>query len=65
MSTRLRAIARETVEIVDKGGYLTPSGRWVDIAFDRTLTRLHLPDEELPRHGGTTPRIEVVNQTTL
>ncbi|WP_066369652.1 TIGR02452 family protein [Herbidospora mongoliensis] len=65
MSSRLRAIARETVEVVENGGYKAPSGRWVEVTVDRTETRIHLPDEPLVRCGDRTPVIEVVNQTTL
>ncbi|WP_062436432.1 TIGR02452 family protein [Herbidospora daliensis] len=65
MSTRLRAVARETMDIVENGGYRGPSGRWVEVAADPSLTRLHLPEEPLHRHGDRTPLIEVRNQTTL
>ncbi|TKK86567.1 TIGR02452 family protein [Herbidospora galbida] len=65
MSTRLRAVARETMTIVENGGYRGPSGRWVEVTVDPARTRLHLPGERLDRHGDGTPLIEVTNQTTL
>ncbi|WP_189235611.1 TIGR02452 family protein [Planomonospora parontospora] len=36
MSSRLRAIARDTVAIVQRGGYTSPAGRWVHLADDVT-----------------------------
>ncbi|NAS20285.1 TIGR02452 family protein [Herbidospora sp. NEAU-GS84] len=65
MSTRLRAVARETMDIVANGGYRAPSGRWVEVTVDPALTRLHLPGERLDRRGDRTPLIDVRNQTTL
>ncbi|MFD5184347.1 TIGR02452 family protein [Streptomyces sp. NPDC058372] len=48
MSARLRGIARETQEIVARGGYRAPSGIWRDlsgeIAAARDATRLHGPE---------------------
>ncbi|MYS10617.1 TIGR02452 family protein [Streptomyces sp. SID6041] len=47
MSARLRAIARQTEEIVAAGGYRTPDGRTVSLADDLAAslagTRLHGP----------------------
>jgi uncharacterized protein (TIGR02452 family) len=69
-----RAIAQETVEILDRGSYAAPSGRTVDIAGRLAgavaATRLYRPGE-LTRlltgltetTGGT--RIEVTGETTL
>ncbi|GAB1823380.1 TIGR02452 family protein [Herbidospora sp. RD11066] len=65
MSSRLRAIARETLDVVENGRYRAPSGRWIDVTVDPAASRLHLPGEPLSRSGDTTPVIEVVNQTTL
>ncbi|MBG0830654.1 TIGR02452 family protein [Planomonospora sp. ID67723] len=56
MSTRLRAIARDTVTLVRHGGYEAPDGRWIRLADDvaRAVsgTRLYLPGEDL----GAVPR---------
>jgi len=68
---RLRAIAAETVAIVEAGGYREPAGSWVDIgaavAHAVAGTRLYRPDEPLPRRGdrNPTPLVEVVNESTL
>jgi uncharacterized protein (TIGR02452 family) len=70
-NARLREIAQETVEIVERGGYRSPSGGWVDLAAARDAavagTRLHLPDESLPaaKLAGLTATIEVTNETTV
>jgi uncharacterized protein (TIGR02452 family) len=52
MSARLRAIAADTVEVVRRGGYTSPSGARVDISADVSRavagTRLYLPAEALP-----------------
>ncbi|WP_244894079.1 TIGR02452 family protein [Planobispora rosea] len=77
MSTRLRAIARDTVSIIERGGYATPAGRWVHLADDvaRAVagTRLYLPGQVLDPAPDTgrdapaagPPRIEVTNESTL
>lgn len=78
MSSRLRAIARETVATVESGGYVMSSVRRIDLAHDvkRAVagTRLYLPDDALnvtPDEIGAGPipsgasRIEVTNETTL
>ncbi|WP_283136211.1 TIGR02452 family protein [Rhizohabitans arisaemae] len=80
MSTRLRAIARETVALVQDGGYTTPGGRRVDLAdavADAVAgTRLYLPEQALGTARGDTvtepagpvasnPRIEVTDESTL
>ena len=70
MSGRLRAMAHETISIVERGGYDGPDGA-VDIAADVAAavagTRLHLPDEVLTPPSGTTvtPRIEVTGESSL
>ncbi|GIG89403.1 TIGR02452 family protein [Plantactinospora endophytica] len=52
MSRRLRAIAQETVAVLDRGGYRTGQGTEVvlrdEVARAVAGTRLHLPDEVLP-----------------
>jgi hypothetical protein len=51
INSRLRETAAETIAIVARGGYRSPSGAWVDITDAVTSavagTRLHLPDEPL------------------
>ncbi|MEV6601749.1 TIGR02452 family protein [Actinoplanes sp. NPDC051346] len=51
MSTKLRELARETLEILDAGGYRTPRGRRVTLADGMRAavagTRLHQPAEAL------------------
>lgn len=67
MSSRLRAIARDTVEISERGSYSTGSGE-VPIAVTPAVsgTRLHLPDDELslPPQGDL-PLVDVTNESTL
>jgi hypothetical protein len=71
VSRRLRAIAANTVAIVEQGHYLTYGGDRVELAdaVARAVagTRLHLPDEPLPEpaHRNASPRIEVTNESTL
>jgi uncharacterized protein (TIGR02452 family) len=70
MSSRLRAIAHDTVAIVERGGYTTTSGRDVTIADDvaRAVagSRLYLPDDEVvPTGAHTVPVVEVTNESTL
>lgn len=69
MSRRLRAVARETLEITRAGQYTTPTGARVaiDIAPAVSGTRLHMPESvlDLPVPGGTAPEVEVTNETTL
>jgi uncharacterized protein (TIGR02452 family) len=70
-----RAIAQQTVEILDRGSYVTPSGRTVDLAarLARAVdgTRVHRPAElaallsRLPPSPGLPTRIEVTDETTL
>ncbi|MFG2057607.1 TIGR02452 family protein [Micromonospora sp. NPDC048930] len=71
MSTRLRAIARDTLDILDAGTYVNARGETVHLADPVRAavagTRLHLPDEPLdtPPVGGRPPRIEVTGESTL
>jgi uncharacterized protein (TIGR02452 family) len=65
VSTRLRAIARETLAILDAGGYAS-----VDLAAATHAavagTRLHLPDDVLSTvDSDPTPVIEVTRESTL
>lgn len=72
MSSRLRNIAKETVEIADRGWYLDSRGAEVRIDVGPAVagTRLYLPDDALrdgsaaavPAAGG---RIEVTGESTL
>jgi uncharacterized protein (TIGR02452 family) len=68
MSARLRAIAREAVEIADRGWYHDPQGAEVrvDVAAAVAGTRLHLPTDDLPAGGpGPGGRVEVTGESTL
>jgi hypothetical protein len=71
VSARLRAVAADTVAIVEAGGYRAPGGAWVAIgdAVARAVagTRLHLPDEPMPPSGrrNPAPSLEVTNESTL
>ncbi|MEV0428571.1 TIGR02452 family protein [Micromonospora sp. NPDC050495] len=71
MSTRLRAIARDTLDIIDAGRYVNAHGATVPLAEAVRAavagTRLHLPDEPLPTPtcGDAGPRIEVTGESTL
>ena len=70
-NTRLREMAAETIAILARGGYRSPSGAWVDIADTvagaAAGTRLHLPDEPLTAPGPPNPNpvIEVTTESTL
>ncbi|MFD8643407.1 TIGR02452 family protein [Streptomyces zaomyceticus] len=70
MSARLRAIARETEEIVAAGHYRTPDGRTVSLVEDLTValaeTRLHGP-EPVPVTPDThrTPTLDVTGESSL
>ncbi|WP_240746594.1 TIGR02452 family protein [Cryptosporangium phraense] len=60
-----RAIAQETVEIIERGGY---GDVRLTEAVERAVagTRLHLPDDPLPApDGGGDPEIQVTNETSL
>jgi uncharacterized protein (TIGR02452 family) len=72
MSSLFRAMARETVAIIDADGYQSPSGRAVRLAdeIDAAVagTRLYLPGEKVavpPAMGGGVPVVEVTNETSL
>src|SRR5690349_4762790 len=72
MSSRLRSIAKETVEIADRGWYLDPGGAEVRIDVGPAVagTRLYLPDDALPDGSATAVpsaggRIEVTGESTL
>jgi hypothetical protein len=71
MSSRLAALARETVAIVERGSYTAPSGAEVRIADQVAAaiagTRLHLPDEPLPPPATAAgpARVTVTNETSL
>jgi uncharacterized protein (TIGR02452 family) len=71
MSAYLRAMARETVAILEEGRYVSPSGRMVDltgsIAQAVAGTKLFEPDEPVPRRLRTAqaPEYEVTNESTL
>lgn len=70
MSARLRAIARETEEIVEAGRYRAPEGGWVSIEAELTAaldgTRLYGP-EPVPVTPDTdrTTRFEVTDESSL
>ena len=68
MSARLRAIARETVQIAERGGYRSATGVEVrlDVAPAVAGTRLYLPDDPVPEApGGAATTIEVTGESTL
>lgn len=70
VSSRLRAIAQDTVAIADRGSYRNPAGVEVcigdDVARAVAATRLYLPDDPVP-----TPRprgavqVSVTNESSL
>ncbi|WP_434449315.1 TIGR02452 family protein [Lentzea sp. E54] len=67
MSSRLRAIAHDTVAISERGSYSSGAGE-VSIAVAPAVagTRLHLPDEVLSLPSETEGvRIDVTNESTL
>ncbi|MGW4969236.1 TIGR02452 family protein [Streptomyces albidoflavus] len=72
MSARLRATARETQEIVARGGYHAPSGIWRDLsgqlALARAGTRLHgpgpVPVPDTPRATGAVTAVTVTGEST-
>jgi uncharacterized protein (TIGR02452 family) len=70
MSARLRAIARETVEIAERGSYRGPDGAEVRLDVRPAIagTRLYRPEDELPAGPGTAaddPTIEVTGESSL
>lgn len=64
----LKAVARETLRILDDRKYVAPSGRTVEIDVDTAVkgTVLHRPGSIAPRTKPTSGamRIEVTNETT-
>ena len=65
MSSRLRAIASDTVAICDRGHYETTAGK-VEITVHAASTRLHRPEEPLSLPAqGKAPRIDVTNESAL
>ena len=69
---KLRAMATETMAIIEAGGYRSPCGRDVRIAASVRAavagTRLYLPAEDIPAplpHGPGAPVTEVTNETSL
>jgi uncharacterized protein (TIGR02452 family) len=71
VSTKLRDLARDTLQILDAGGYRTPRGGRVDLA-DRIRaaiagTQLYQPTQPLatPPSTGTAPRVSVTKESTL
>lgn len=71
VSARLRELARDTLAILDAGGYRAPQGGRVDLT-DRIRaavdgTRLYLPDDPVPTPptGSRPPAIEVTRESTL
>jgi uncharacterized protein (TIGR02452 family) len=66
VSSRLRAIARETVSIAERGGYGSVDIR-DEVAYAVAGTRLYTPEDPLPGPvlDKGLPRVEVINQSTL
>ncbi|EWM11623.1 TIGR02452 family protein [Kutzneria sp. 744] len=66
MNERLRAIARDTVAICDRGWYETKTGR-TEIRVVPEQTTLYEPDEplNLPPQRQELPRVEVTGESTL
>jgi uncharacterized protein (TIGR02452 family) len=71
VSGRLRELARDTLAILDAGGYRTSHGGTVDLT-DRVRaavsgTRLYLPEDPLPTPpvDGDPPVVEVTRESTL
>ncbi|MDP9794730.1 uncharacterized protein (TIGR02452 family) [Catenuloplanes nepalensis] len=74
MSTRLRAIARETLDVIEAGSYISPSGASVPLTplVEKAVagTILHLPPSSSGPFGATgssggAPAIEVTGESTL
>ena len=68
MSARLRAIARETVRIAERGWYHDPQGVQVRVDIGPAVagTRLYRPTDEVPTAApGPAARIEVTGESTL
>ncbi|MCX4471421.1 TIGR02452 family protein [Micromonospora sp. NBC_01655] len=70
MSSRLRAIARDTVAIVGRGAYRSADGEVAigsQVARAVASTRLYLPDDAMAASSpiDAAPAIEVTNESTL
>jgi uncharacterized protein (TIGR02452 family) len=71
MRERLRAVALETIGILESGGYQLPGGGQVRLAADiaRAVagTRLYLPGDQIPRAAPVAgrPLVEVTRETAL
>jgi uncharacterized protein (TIGR02452 family) len=71
VSSMLRAVAEETIAILERGTYSVPGSGQVRLAgdIDQAVagTRLYLPGDELPLAGPAagSPRVEVTRETTL
>lgn len=68
--SKLEEVARQTLEICERGSYVAPSGRTVEIgdavraAIDGTELFTPAQLARLPLAGGPTTRIEVTDETT-
>jgi uncharacterized protein (TIGR02452 family) len=71
VSSRLRAIAEETVQIVGSGRYQAPGEGEVELAGDVAAavagTRMYRPDDPVPAAtpAGGMPTVEVTGESTL
>lgn len=68
VSSRLRAIAHDTVTFAERGSYPTAAGTvGIDVARAVAGTHLHLPDDPLPAPtpAGEPPVVEVTDESTL
>lgn len=71
MSTKLRDLARDTLQILGTGSYHAPDGGRVVLTDELraaiTGTRLYLPTQPLaaPRPDGTAPDVSVTQESTL
>jgi len=66
MNLNLAQVARDTLGILDRGGYATLGG-WVEIQLHPAVrgTRLVAPTDVVGSRGGRDPVITVANITTL
>ncbi|MQY10686.1 hypothetical protein SRB5_07990 [Streptomyces sp. RB5] len=70
MSARLKSLARQNGEIVERGGYRAPSGRWVDLGARVSAaadgTRLYGPEAvRAPDSAGGATAFEVTSEDSL
>ncbi len=71
VSTKLRDLARDTLQVLDAGSYRTPSGGSVDLADGIRAavagTRLYQPTQPLatPPSTGKVPTVSVTGESTL